>query len=103
MKQFILAFACLAIGFSANAANPKSSTPPAVKVEVKTTQPEIRVEEKQPAASFFRIQKRFDMWDACGQMISVWVSAPNGTAWDTMYSVAIHHVMDCLNSNGCYQ
>ncbi len=64
---------------------------------------EIKAATQKQQESKFRIQKSFSMWDACGQQITVWVSAPNGTQWDVMYQVAIDHVIDCLNSSGCYQ
>ncbi|MGX5817046.1 hypothetical protein ACWKWU_02560 [Chitinophaga lutea] len=87
MKKLVFAFACLAIGIGAFA----------------TTKPAVKASTQKQQDSKFRIQKSFSMWDACGQQITVWVSAPNGTDWDVMYQVAIDHVIDCLNSSGCYQ
>ncbi|WP_341838876.1 hypothetical protein [Chitinophaga caseinilytica] len=105
MKKVVFAFACLMIGSGAIAADSKTTLPAEKKVvvAVKTNKSDIKVSASKQEVGNFRIQKAFQMWDACGQMITVWVSAPNGTAWNEMYSVAIDHVIGCLNSNGCYQ
>ncbi|MGE7775016.1 hypothetical protein ACQKLP_09840 [Chitinophaga sp. NPDC101104] len=105
MKKVVFAFACLMIGSGAFAAGSKSTMPAERKaaVAVKTNKSDIKVSANKQEVGNFRIQKAFKMWDACGQMITVWVSAPNGTSWDVMYSAAIDHVIDCLNSNGCYE
>ncbi|WP_126246601.1 hypothetical protein [Chitinophaga rhizosphaerae] len=104
-KRQGFAFACLMVSAGAIAAGSNTTLPVEKKanVNVITNNAGIKVGAFKQEENKYRIQKSFQMWDACGQMITVWVSAPNGTAWDTMYSVAIHHVMDCLNSNGCYQ
>lgn len=104
MKKLVLAFACLAIGSAAFATAAKSTLPAEKRETTKTTaKPVIKATTQKQQESKFRIQKSFSMWDACGQMITVWVSAPHGTQWDVMYQVAIDHVIDCLNSSGCYQ
>lgn len=101
MKKLVFAIACLAIGSGAFATDTKNMLPSAPKTA--TTKPEMKAATHKQQESKFRIQKSFMMWDACGQQITVWVSAPNGTQWDVMYQVAIDHVSDCLNSSGCYQ
>lgn len=106
MKKLVFAFACLAIGTGAFATTAKNTIPAEKMETVKTPaagKSEIKAGTRKQAESKFRIQKAFSMWDACGQQITVYVSAPNGTAWDVMYQVAIDHVIDCLNSSGCYQ
>ncbi|RAJ10864.1 hypothetical protein LX64_00471 [Chitinophaga skermanii] len=104
MKKLIFAIACLAIGFTANAADSKTSTPAEKKVEVKTTTANIKVgANKFEKKDFYRIQRMFTINDLCGNHVNVWVSAPNGTSFITMYDAALDHVVGCLNSNGCYQ
>lgn len=106
MKKLVFALTCLVIGSGAFAADAKNALAAEKKGTVKTATTaasEIKAGTQKEAESKFRIQKSFSMWDACGQQITVWVSAPNGTQWDVMYQAAIDHVMDCLNSSGCYQ
>lgn len=104
MKKIVFALACLVIGSAAIAAEPNTTVPAEKKATVRTTNKSgIKVGPVKKQESKFRIQKSFTMFDSCGQQITVWVSAPNGTSWDVMYQVAIDHVIGCLNDQNCYQ
>ncbi|RAJ10865.1 hypothetical protein LX64_00472 [Chitinophaga skermanii] len=95
MKRIIIAIACLAVGFSAYAADSNTPTAHPKNISVGT--------KKSEGKDFFRIQRTYLIEDACGQIIYVYVSAPHGTSNTVMYDCAYDYVMGCLNSNGCYQ
>ncbi|PUZ24659.1 hypothetical protein GA0116948_105303 [Chitinophaga costaii] len=94
MKKLFFVLICTVVGLSASANSPKSKKnsiePIKVEIGMRTTE------------SAFRIQKSFVFHDSCGQTITVYVSAPNGTFWADMGSVAGHYVVDHLDSNGCF-
>jgi hypothetical protein len=98
MKRLVLAMCCLAMGAGVFAAESKNTLPAGKKTAV-----EVTVNKKDLKKNNFRIQKMFQVYDPCGQLINVWVSAPNGTDWNVMYDCALDYVIGCLNSNGCYQ
>lgn len=109
MKKLVFALACLAIGSGAFASDSKTTYPAERNATEKATEKAtpsntgIKVGKFKQQASKFRIQRRFMIMDHCGQLINVYVSAPNGTSWDAMFDVAMDHVLGCENSNGCYQ
>lgn len=100
MKKLSIAFICMFFAFATMAGDVNTG---------KTSGNPIRVEldlnnssRNGNTASAFRIQKPFTFHDSCGQTITVYVSAPNGTYWADMGVVAGHYMLDHMNSSGCY-
>jgi hypothetical protein len=106
MKRLFIALMCcsLAVGASAKNSTPKKENDKATKTVVITyKKSEFKVSTTEIIENAqFRQQKKFQFFDSCGQMMTVWVSGPSSAGWEELGLVAGHYAQGCLDSNGCF-
>ncbi|WP_131539617.1 hypothetical protein [Pedobacter nototheniae] len=105
MKHLFIALICTIIGFSAFAADraPKKDLPVVTKIEVKTTSNvNTYITKNNKKSKFFRIQRSFTFTDFCGGTYIIYVSAPNGTSYNSMGATAINAFTSNFDNGGCF-
>ncbi|MBT2621924.1 hypothetical protein [Chryseobacterium sp. ISL-6] len=99
MKSLFIAAICLVLGTSVFANTPDlgKSRPVVTKVEVKLGLEKLKAsttvnQSSNKESGLFRIQRSCDFTDACGHIVRVWVSAPDGyTNGAHMYNTAYNY------------
>lgn|GEM_PF-922705 len=107
MKHLFIALICTIIGFSASANDlaSKKALPVVTKVEIKTISngnTTYVTKSKNKKSRLFRIQRQYQFTDFCGGTYIIYVSAPNGTSYNSMGATAINAFTSNFDNSGCF-
>lgn len=105
MKRLFIAFMCCSLAVGASAKNsPKTEIKEVTKTVAKAdNKSEIKVSKNEIIeTSQFRKQMKFQFFDGCGQIMTVWVSGPSNAGWEELGLVAAHYAQGCKDSAGCF-